>query len=266
MIYQQGRSTSAENENYNALSECLATEIAGDGYAMPAHKQKIYSGFYHKDDSVKFMTLSRWQFDLEPLKLAGSKVKDNYENYVVDESGTKSAKIAGLGENYALAIFLGDGDFFGSKGQNKSQVKVKKEFFEFKKLFGFDFGHAFRGPNPLLSTLQDDFSYIQPANVNKKFKNLSILDDSPIHEKMFGIFYLYLMLLNRLKHNSKFDHVKISRVINEYESKYPHFKAHYREVKENSIEKILINIYNYYKKKPKKIPKIKLNMNDISKN
>src|SRR5262249_22322795 len=62
---------------------------------------------------------------------------------------------------------------------------------------GIDFGKAYEKENPIIDSLSNDFSVINPSNRKKRFLNISILYDTPLREKMKGV-YLLAALRNKL--------------------------------------------------------------------
>jgi len=188
-------------ENKNALLESLATKIA-NVTGMATQEQGLVFGTY-KDGHPKLMTVTKWQEGLctfEGLLAGGSKKegsyfveieRDNNGNPIKDEDGNfkldqdnegyyrSNRSITDLGEHLALVIRQGDRDVLGSEGGNKGYVG--------NKLFGIDFGQAYRKENQLVKTLQDDFSFVQPSET---FKNISAFYDNPYSEKMKGIYFL----------------------------------------------------------------------------
>lgn len=100
-------------------------------------------------------------------------------------------RISGLGESLLSFISMGDRDGIGKQGQNKAIRPLDppqgNQLFEF---YGIDFGKAYKGPNPILNSLQDDFSFDNPTDLKKRFVNISILYDNPLSEKMKGLYLL----------------------------------------------------------------------------
>lgn len=244
--YEVFRKNSKENENINAVLECLGNEIARL-YGMPVQDQRLIFGTY-LDGHPKLMTACRWdtQMDMIEGKIAGSKEKDEYRGYLVkgevikDEEGKpvkdkkgklmfkfetdKTGKlcidtsIKNLGEYLALFIAQGDRDVLGSQGQNKG---IKNG-----QLFGFDFGHSYREENPLLKTLNDSFAFIQPTSKSEKFKNMSVFYDTNMSERMLSMFYMYQLADDAVK-NKNFtstERHKIEQAIEAYKEIFPEFK------------------------------------------
>ncbi len=103
-------------------------------------------------------------------------------------------KIDGLGESLITYISLGDRDGIGKKGQNKAVTPAPGKRFQF---FGIDFGKAFKGENPIVGSLRDDFSFKEPVGSfprslfdDTRFVNYSIMYDNPLREKMKGVYLL----------------------------------------------------------------------------
>lgn len=198
--YKKGRLKKKKVENKNALLECMAARIANVS-GMETHEQGMVFGTY-RDGHPKLMTLTAWKdgfSDFEGKLAGGSKLHGNYfveMDTERDASGNKQPKkdkdgyfisdnsITDLGENLALVLRQGDYDVLGGKGGNKG-------FFN-KKLFGIDFGHAYREKNPIMDTLQDNFSFDfeGPNKPKNPFKNITVFYDNPLSEKMKGIHYL----------------------------------------------------------------------------
>lgn len=100
-------------------------------------------------------------------------------------------QIAGLGESLVSVISLGDRDSIGSKGQNKGVIPMRDPNSAFSfRFFGIDFGKAFKGENPIVNSLSDDFTFINPEKDTERFKNMSILYDTTLLDKMKGIYLL----------------------------------------------------------------------------
>jgi len=188
LLYQIGRSKKTLDENRNAVLECVANDIAR-AMKIECQEQSLVFGTY-KNGNLKIVSRSKWEDDLKPL---GAMAGGNYEegNYLVKPLNLKGQSIkyvsdnsiSDLGEHLVTIISQSDRDVLGSRLQNKMQRN--------NRLFGFDFGHAYRDSNPLLATLKDDFRFKQPKN--NIFKNLSIFYDTPLREKMRGIHYLNKM-------------------------------------------------------------------------
>ncbi|MBS0289314.1 MAG: hypothetical protein JSS07_04665 [Proteobacteria bacterium] len=129
-------------------------------------------------------------------------------------------KIDGLGESLITFISLGDRDGIGKKGQNKAYIPGKSGKMQF---FGIDFGKAYQGPNPIIGSLKDDFSFENPKSsppkswfVDERFHNYSMLYDNPLREKMKGI-YLLAALRGKLLEPLK------TQIADEYKSTDPDF-------------------------------------------
>lgn len=195
--YKKGRLKKKKEENKNALLECMAAKIANVS-GMETHEQGMVFGTY-RDGHPKLMTLTAWKdgfSDFEGKLAGGSKLHGNYfvemdaERDVFGNKQPKKDKdgyfisdnsLTDLGENLPLILRQGDYDVLGGKGGNKG-------FFN-KKLFGIDFGHVYREKNPIVATLQDDFSFDFTKQKNP-FKNITVFYDNPLSEKMKGIHYL----------------------------------------------------------------------------
>jgi hypothetical protein len=120
-------------------------------------------------------------------------------------------RIAGLGESLISFISMGDRDGIGEVGQNKVILELKpphgNHLYQF---FGIDFGKAYEGKNPIIDSLADDFSIINPSNRKSRFLNISILYDTSLRDKMKGV-YLLAVLRNKLSDEEK------ERIAIEYE-------------------------------------------------
>lgn len=100
-------------------------------------------------------------------------------------------QIAGLGQSLVSVISLGDRDSIGSKGQNKGIIPINDPSSTFSfRFFGIDFGKAFKGENPIVNSLSDDFTFTNPEKDTERFKNMSILYDTTLLDKMKGIYLL----------------------------------------------------------------------------
>ena len=204
-IYRLGRLTKPATENKNAILEVTANDIA-KGYGMPCQEQRLISGNY-QNGSPKFMTACTWDPNFIPIKsIQGSLKKSDYENYLVTHA---DHSIKNPGQELAMFLVQGDRDVFGSRGQNKG---IKNG-----ELFGFDFGHAYRN-NPILNTVQDDFSFRQPTDSKEKFKNMSICYDSSQSDRMESVFFMYRAQSTDAKNEqfSIMEQQQIERMITSY--------------------------------------------------
>lgn len=111
--------------------------------------------------------------------------------------------IGGLGESLLSFISMADRDGIGKMGQNKAilplnppQGNITHQF------FGIDFGKSFKGPNPIVGSLRDDFSFDNPEGIRERFVNYSALYDNPLREKMKGV-YLLAVLRDKLSPEEK---------------------------------------------------------------
>ncbi|WP_133139705.1 hypothetical protein [Legionella genomosp. 1] len=225
-IYQKVRLSDPQVENTNAVLEYFANSVA-KAYGMHVQEQELAFGEY-SNGKAKIMTACKWEPELRVFegKLRGSVKKDLYQGHLVQFENKEPKTVNGrfladdsvkdLGESLPLVLAQGDRDVLGSQGQNKGRVG---EYF-----FGFDFGHAYREENPILNSLKDDFTFIQPADANKKFKNISAFYDAPMSEKMMGMFYLYRMDPDAAgKVFSLQEQRKIEEMILAYSAKNPDF-------------------------------------------
>lgn len=274
--YGFARSRSVPDENINAILECIATEVAR-AYGMQAQEQQLVLGSY-LNGQLKIMTACKWDPELETLDgcQEGSRREQDYENYLVRVQKGGHGKpikikspngkyfisdntIRGLGECIPLFISQGDGDVFGSHMQNKA----KKD----DEIYGYDFGHAYRGRNPLLQLsehphdassftqtrkdkdkdkdkfnkypdpayycLQDDFSFTQTRNDKDKIKNLSVCYDTELGERMAGMFFLYKMTEQ---------HIRDLPILSEESSSEEPLRPCFTKEEQANIE-IAINLY-----------------------
>lgn len=114
-----------------------------------------------------------------------------------------SDRVAGLGESLISFLSMGDRDGIGEVGQNKVIREIKPPKGKYKyQFFGIDFGKAYEGKNPVIESLADDFSIVNPTARKKRFLNISILYDTPLREKMKGV-YLLAALRNKLTEAEK---------------------------------------------------------------
>ncbi|MBS0289345.1 MAG: hypothetical protein JSS07_04830 [Proteobacteria bacterium] len=125
--------------------------------------------------------------------------KQDYMNAMAVSEDT----IAGLGESLISFISMGDRDGIGELGQNKVILPLKPPQGKYQyQFFGIDFGKAYENENPIIHTLADDFSIINPSNRKQRFLNISILYDTPLREKMKGV-YLLAALRNKFTDEQK---------------------------------------------------------------
>lgn len=256
-LFHQVRRTSPDEENLNALLEVSGNSVAKN-YGMPSQDQYILASTY-TDGRAKIMTLSKWQYGLIPIDkcLSGSKKRTDYNNYIVkverDSNGKPIKNMMGknkftkndeglysvddsftnLSADFAIAIFMGDRDYFGSVSQNKIGISIDGKMF----LYGFDFGHAFR-ENPYIDLIDESF-HLKDVHKASSFKNMSIFFDSPMSEKMLGVFLIYKGLSPQTKNNifSANEQHKIDEVIETYKAKYPNFAARIDKVRPDVISR-----------------------------
>lgn len=243
--------SSQSQENINAVKESLANDIA-NLYGMRVQRQQLLIGSY-EDGHPKLMTACGWEPGFQPIegRLHGSKTKEDYEGYITEKDDpTRAARIEGAGEYLPLLYYLGDRDALGSKGGNKGLVEeriVDSEGAEHTvtRLLGIDFGKAYPQKNLLVPTMQDDFSITQPNDVNKKFKNISSMQDYPITEKMMSMFYMYQLADDKAK--SVFtpqEKQKIELAIAAYEKAFPEFKSKIEKMRaEDAKEHVVFDAY-----------------------
>lgn len=237
-IYKIKRKTESSKENTNAILECYANDVARS-YGMEVQDQFLIFGTY-QNNRPKILTACKWEPAMAMIDeklLKGSK-KESYANYLVSSSGTVNdyyladKSITNLGECLALFIGQGDRDAFGSSGQNKGRKEGR--------LFGFDFGHAYRESNALLKTLKDDFSFEQPDSKYSKFKNFSICYDTSLSERMAGMFFFYKMVDEEVRDKcfNPIEKEKIDNAIAKFCTEIPGFRERYNKVEANSFANI----------------------------
>lgn len=111
--------------------------------------------------------------------------------------------ISGLGESLLSFIAMADRDGMGKMGQNKAILPLKNPQGNMThQFFGIDFGKSYKGPNPIVNSLNDDFSFDNPEGIRERFVNYSALYDNPLREKMKGI-YLLAALRGKLSDEEK---------------------------------------------------------------
>lgn len=238
-IWKRGKEwfSSRKKENSNALSEAFANGVAR-AYAMPAQNQFVILGKYENGD-LKIMTDCEWQPGL--VGMTGQVEGKKYQgNYVDEQSKRPDGKFDSAihrldcaGQNLALMLIQGDDDGFGSKLQNKMILG--------KELFGIDFGHAYRGTtNPLIDNLSVDFTL--DDKTLSKYKNFSILLDSPPTDQMLGVLYTYKAMDEVSKRRIFGDAgiVAVDKVIeaykNYYQNTYPQFAEKIDKIKPGCVE------------------------------
>ncbi len=257
-IYYMVRKTDRAIENQNALLEVAANNVAKN-YGMPCQEQFILIGKYN-DGYPKIMTIAQWEYKLISLKgfLQGASKKKPYHNYIVqaerdqntkkpimDESGklkfiTSDNKfivdtdIQCLGSDFAIALLMGDRDYFGSRLQNKVAISENGNL----KLYGFDFGHAFR-KNPYIKKFDHNFNFENTKETLSSFKNLSVFFDRSMSEKMLGIFIIYQGMSEHSKKLifKKSERENIEKAINHYKEKYPIFSERFDKINPGVIKR-----------------------------
>jgi hypothetical protein len=183
--YREGRKNTRDNENGNAVGECLAGDVT-NAWGVRVQKQQLIEGSY-KDGHVKLMTDSEWNKKIKCFSDESSEFKmtggsPSNGNYIVKKGQQKSTnEIKNFFEYFSLFVLQGDYD--GFKDSNKAYIKNEDGSVD---LFCIDLGHVFRGRSPLVDTLTDSLR-VKPSS---KFKNFSIFNDSPLSERMKGIHYL----------------------------------------------------------------------------
>ncbi|MGE3318615.1 MAG: hypothetical protein AB7I18_04905 [Candidatus Berkiella sp.] len=99
--------------------------------------------------------------------------------------------IGGLGESLLSFITMADRDGIGKIGQNKAILPLNPPQGNMThQFFGIDFGKSFKGPNPIVGSLRDDFTFDNPNGIRERFVNYSALYDNPLREKMKGVYLL----------------------------------------------------------------------------
>jgi len=120
--------------------------------------------------------------------------------------------IGGLGESLLSFISMADRDGIGKIGQNKAILPLNPaQGNTTHQFFGIDFGKSYKGPNPIINSLRDDFSFDNPNSIRERFVNYSALYDNPLREKMKGV-YLLATLREKLTPEEK------EKIATEYEA------------------------------------------------
>ncbi len=199
-IYCRKRRTPLMEENLNVVLECLANELTY-AYGQKCQQQSLIFDSYSTGD-LKINSRSIWQTGLESFDDSMVFMGGDYKhgNYMVHGSASQSVEhdefgfvhavhIPKMGVDVPLYLLQGDRDVLGSKGQNKGLIE--------NEVFGFDFGHSFRGDNPIVPSMHQDFSFTQPGG-HGFFKNMDALYDNPLSEKMQGFHYLRALITGEL--------------------------------------------------------------------
>lgn len=133
----------------------------------------------------------------EKVDTDGKVTSATLEQYQAGQSVSNDS-IGGLGESLLSFIAMADRDGIGKIGQNKAIVELKPPQGNLTyQFFGIDFGKSYKGPNPIVNSLRDDFSFDNPNGIRERFVNYSALYDNPLREKMKGV-YLLAALRNQL--------------------------------------------------------------------
>lgn len=133
----------------------------------------------------------------EKVDAQGKITPATLEQYQSGQSVSNDA-IGGLGESLLSFIAMADRDGIGKIGQNKAIVALNPPQGNVThQFFGIDFGKSYKGPNPIVNSLRDDFSFDNPNGIRERFVNYSALYDNPLREKMKGV-YLLAALRNQL--------------------------------------------------------------------
>ncbi len=246
----KGLLTSREIENKNAISEVFATAVAR-AHQMPAQKQYLLIGSY-TNGKLMITTDAEWETKFRPIEnnFAGQVKSQPYlHNYYVIPSQKLNRvsnpkyqaaldTFACAAQNFMLMLLQADDDGFGSKLQNKGRIDINGT----TELYGIDFGHAYRTANDLVNDLSLDFTLSK--DLIKKYKNYSILLDSPPTDKMLGLFYVYQTLSPESKNQimNSAEQSVIENTIQEYkeyyEEKYPGFQDKIKKIEPGCIEKL----------------------------
>ncbi|MCB1827430.1 MAG: hypothetical protein KDH94_03310, partial [Coxiellaceae bacterium] len=177
-IYQNARKRHLKDVNRDAVAEVLANDVAR-AFGMEVQDQRLIKD-RHSDGRLKLPLKAKWVEGASLMNpLAGSGVSEKYYVRPVilasdDIEYLSTNHIRQLPQYFALLAVIGDRDKIGSHGQN---MLVKK-----RELVGIDFGHAYDGMNPLINTLNFDFTFFAPT-----FKNYSVFLDADRSELMEGI-------------------------------------------------------------------------------
>lgn len=248
--------TSRENENQNAISEVFATAVAR-AYQMPAQNQYVLIGAY-KNGKLMITTDADWETRFAPIEknFAGELPPQQPYSQTCYVDKTKAvSKISNpkykseldtlqcASQNLMLMLLQADDDGFGSQLQNKGCF-INNNVTE---LYGIDFGHAYREENDLVDSISLDFT-LSSKKLNK-YKNFSVLFDSPPTDKMLGLFYTYQILSKKSKKQiglTEDDEDAIEKAIIDYkqyyQDTYPSFIEKIESIKPGCIE-LLTNSY-----------------------
>ncbi|MBS0288028.1 MAG: hypothetical protein JSR17_12070 [Proteobacteria bacterium] len=212
--------------------EGLIVAQTPDGQTL--RKAKNGDLIYRKDIKDKDGKIIDFEYYIndnkEPITRDNKAYRQTAENYDAGFAVAEN-RIDGLGEALIPFIALGDRDALGKKGQNKAIIPGENGRFTF---YGIDFGKTYNGNNPLLASLKDDFSFQSPkARLGDVFfSNYSALYDTPLREKMKGI-YILAVLRGVLKDPEK------AAIIQEYETADPHFAKKLRETKPDADKELI---------------------------
>ncbi|MCS5710557.1 hypothetical protein [Candidatus Berkiella aquae] len=219
--------------------------VSWDGKSKLPHKVALIDGVEYtiratgKDKNDKPTGFEK----ISPEGKVSPATRKEYEkgHYVSNDN------IRGLGESLLSFLAMADNDGMGKVGQNKAIIPIDPPDGNYtQQFFGIDFGKAYKGPNPIVGTLKDDFSFDNPQDFRKRFVNYSALYDNPLREKMKGV-YLLAALRGKLDDDEK------AKIIDEYRKSNDHafadkLQAHPKDgVKNGDLELIETQIAEYYK-------------------
>jgi hypothetical protein len=206
-----GRLTGGEN-NANSVAVKMR-----NGYPVRINYDNgIIYEVSKKDAKGKPNEYIQYHQDTPGNKSSASKQKYEQAHAISEDS------IYGLGESLITLISLGDRDGIGSKGQNKAIVPLDPPHGGFThQFYGIDFGKAYQKSSPIVGTLQDDFSFVNPGGKDS-FKNYSMLYDTSLRDKMKGV-YLLAALRGQLTDPQK------TLIANEYLASDPVFAEKLRK-------------------------------------
>lgn len=200
-IYVYSKESTAFQINKEAIQETLSNDIAS--MFMLVQKQKIFRTTY-SNGAFKIMARAAMIKKAEQLGDKNSRPlqggDDDTNNYrgrtlIMARNGITSLTDTSIINAPALLaplLVTGDYDKIGSQGQNLliTLNSINKKTGEKTwNIVGIDFGHTFRGENPLLEKklILSDGRFRQPT-FNHPFKNFSALTDGSVSNKMQGVF------------------------------------------------------------------------------
>lgn len=245
--------TRSEQQNINAAMEGYVNDMYYQGFGMneqSCQDQKVVQSTY-SDGTLKVLTMNKWKVGAKPgdkfLKHA-----THHEGVFLNEDGS-AMNIENAGLAFILGLAFGDRDVVGDGG-NKMVIKDKDGK---TSLFFIDPGLALREKSQILNTIQSDFSFKQPPEPWKKFRNLSALTDCPIEDKMVGLLCVYLSFSEESRIKFFPDpktRENISNAIKNYKEKDPKYRNQLENVEEGrSVDKLHEQHIKFYSEKLEEI-------------